>query len=341
MNMEKYIKYISGICLLCVLSASCKGEYDDWAQPQHNTQQQPANVQVSVDVTAPAAVIDIEALGENTDVQVFTPNQVTSNVEVKYVVTLSDDKGNSQDFDTDANGYINRSALEETIVKFFGKKQEERSMNAVLTALYEQNGSIMKVVSAPFVVRVLPAVPDINYWIYGKQNNRDAENKTLPLIPITKVEQTVTTYFSGSLDTKLFSDDSFGEVPFGASAGTNVKALSGEFKDGGGYICPSSSGWYKLTFNFATYQFSFERLANQSPTEYASISVSGKDMTQVKTYNDGWKSHCWYLLDVTLAESTPTFTAADQTNWPGKAVTSGTYDVYFNDITGESLFIKH
>ena len=340
MNMKKYINYLCGLCLLCVVCASCKGEYDDWSQPQHNDQEQPADIQMKVNVAAPAAVIDIESLGESELVQVFVPQQVESNVDATYVVTLSDDKGNSQNFNANKEGYINRSEFETTIVKFFGKKQEERSFNGILTALFEQNGSTLKAVSDPFVVRVLPAVPEMNYWIYGKQNNRNGNEKTLPLMPITKVLQTVTTYFSGTLDTKLYSDDSFGQdVAFGAAAGNNVKAMSGEFRDGGGYICPTSAGWYTLTFNFATYQFSFKLLDNQSPTEYTAISVAGKEMKQVETSGDKWKSHCWYAFDVNMAAGTPSFHATEGADWTGKAVNNGTYDVYFNDITGESLFV--
>ena len=74
MNMKKYINYLCGLCLLCVVCASCKGEYDDWSQPQHNDQEQPADIQMKVNVAAPAAVIDIESLGESELVQVFVPH---------------------------------------------------------------------------------------------------------------------------------------------------------------------------------------------------------------------------------------------------------------------------
>ncbi len=343
MIMKKYMKYLCGLSLICAFCASCKGDYDDWAEPQHNEQEQPADVQITVNVAAPAAVIDIEGLNDNP--QVFEPLKVESNVDVKYIVTLSDDKGNSQDFEATKEGYIDRDLLEKTIVKFFGKKQEVRSFNGLLTAIYEKDGSIMKVVSDPFVVRVLPAVPEMNYWIYGKQNNRDDKYKTMPLMPISKVVQTVTTYFSANLDTKLWSDDNYVDEgftegsPFGASAGTNVKSMNGEFREGGGYICPTSAGWYTLTFNFATYQFSFTRLGNQSPTEYTAISVAGHAMEQVKTSNDKWKSHCWYVWGVELPEGVPSFHAEEGVDWAGKSVTAAKYDIYFNDITGESLFI--
>lgn len=369
MIMKKYMKYLCGLSLLCVLFASCKGDYDDWAQPQHNEQEQPADVQMTVDVVALANVIEIESLGEASQVQVFVPQKVESNVDATYVVTLSDDKGNTQDFTASSEGYIDRQQFEEAIVKFFGKKQEERTCNGVLTALYEQNGSTMKVVSAPFIVRVLPAVPELNYWIYGKQNGRDSKVKTLPLMPVSKELQTVTTYFSGKLDTKLWSDDTFGDTKetYGATGG-NQASMSHEFSVGGGYICPPTAGWYTLSFNFATYSYTFSRLDNQSPAEYSSISLIGDfngwgsdlELQQVAASNNSWQSHCWYALGVELTAGEVKFRADQKwdVNWGvsqsikdnpygtgtqdglNMTVPAGKYNVYFNDITGEFLFVE-
>lgn len=339
--MKKFINNLCVLCLLGVLCVACKGDYDDWAQPQNNEQEQPADVQMTVNVSAPAAVIELEALADAEQVQVFVPVKVESNVDAKYIVTLSDDNGNSKDFDATTKGYINKKELEKMIVSFYGKKQVEHAMNAVLTAEYTLDGSLLKKISEMFVVRILPAVPDMNYWIYGKQNNRDGEKKTLPLMPVSKVEQSVTTYFSGSLDTKLFSDDTFGgTTPFGASKGTNVKAMNGEFKDGGGYICPASAGWYKLTFRFDTYTYEFTKLDNQSPTEYSAITVNGVAMNQVSVLDNKWKSHCWYAFDVQLPAGTVAFHATEGADWTGQVAEAATYSVYFNDVTGEFLFIE-
>ena len=355
--------------LLCVLCASCKGDYDDWAQPQHNDQDEPANVTMTVDVAAPAATIEIEALADADQVQVFVPVKVESNVDATYVLTLSDDKGNSKDLSVTTDGYISKEDLVNTVVEFFGKKQEERTLTGVLTALYVKDGSTMKVNSEKFTIKVLPAVPDLNYWIYGKQNNRDSKQKTLPLMPVTKKNQTVTTYFSGKLDTKMWSDDTFGSSneTYGATGG-NKSTWSGEFSVGGGYICSPNEGWYTLTFDFATYQYSFTRLDNQAPTEYETISLIGEfngwgddlELTPVATSSNAWKSHCWYALDVELTAGELKFRAnkAWDTNWgvsqevkdnpygtgtqdgPNLKVAAGKYNVYFNDITGEFLFIE-
>ena len=256
--MKKYIYNLCALCLLGVLCVACKGEYDDWAQPQHNEQEEAANVEMTVNVQAPSAVIELEDLLEADQVQIFIPIAVESNVDVSYIVTLSDEQGNSKDFSATKEGYISKDELVAAITEFYGKKQVERVMNGLLTAEYVKNGVILKNTSEKFVVRILPAVPDLNYWIYGKQNNRDGENKTLPLMPVSKELQTVTTYFSAALDTKLWSDDTFGEgSPFGAEGGSNVKALTGTFKTGGGYICPTTAGWYTLSFNFASYSYTF------------------------------------------------------------------------------------
>lgn len=354
--------------LLCVLCVACTGDYDDWAQPQHNDQDDPVDVQMTVDVEAMADVIDIEALAEEPLVQMFVPVKVESNVDAEYVLTLSDDKGNKKEFSLVDECYVLKDELVQMINDFYGKKQVERVMNGVLTAEYTANGSTVRKSSEKFLVRILPAVPDMNYWIYGKQNNRDAEQKTLPLMPVSKENQTVTTYFSGKLDTKMWSDDTFGNSSevYGAQGGNQSKT-TWEFSVGGGYICSPSEGWYTLSFNFATYQYTFTKLENQEPTEYGSISLIGDfnewktdvTMTPVAVSGDKWKSHCWYALGVELTSGGLKFRADYDwaVSWGGVlnikdnpygvaqrvndnlTVPAGTYNIYFNDITGEFLFI--
>lgn len=367
--MKKYINNLCVLCLLCVLSVACSGDYDDWAQPQHNEQETADDVQMTVEVEAMPNIIDIEALAEEDLVQIFVPVKVESNVEAQYVLTLSDEKGNSRDFKLLDDCYVYKEDLVQMINDFYGKKQVERVMNGVLTAEFSQNGSTVKSSSEKFLVRILPAVPEMNYWIYGKQNNRDANAKTLPLMPLSKENQTVTTYFSGKLDTKMWSDDTFGNTAdaYGATGG-NKTDWTNEFSVGGGYICPPSAGWYTLSFNFASYQYTFTRLDNQEPTEYASISLIGDfnewksdvTMSQVAVTGDAWKSHCWYALGVDLQKEGGVKFRADYdwaANWgvsqdvkdnpygvgtqdaPNINVPAGTYNIYFNDITGEFLFI--
>lgn len=367
MIMEKFMKYLCGAAFL-LLCGACTGDYDDWAQPQHNEQEAADDVQMTVDVDAVADVIEMEALAEAEQVQVFVPVKVESNVDVSYVLTLKDDQGNSRDFAVTTDGYVSKDEVVSMINDFYGKKQVERVLTGLLTAQYEQDGSVMKTVSEPFLVRILPAVPDMNYWIWGKQSARNSSEKVLPLMPVSKENQTVTTYFSGTLDTKMWSDDTFGSSgdAYGATGG-NQSTWSNEFSVGGGYISAPNAGWYTLAFNFATYQYTFTRLDNQEPTEYASISLIGDfnewksdvTMNQVPVSGDKWKSHCWYAFDVELPSGQLKFRADYDwaVSWGGTlnikdnpygvaqrvndnlTVPAGTYNIYFNDITGEFLFI--
>lgn len=362
--------YLSIALLATLALAGCKGDYDDWALPQHNEQEEPANVEMSVEVKALSSVIELE--NETGDsVQVFDPVQVHTNVAATLQLTLSDTQGNSRTFATSPSGRISREELVTAIAEIYGKKQVEREMTGKLQALYVQDGVSMTSTSEAFTVKVLPAVPDLNYWIYGKQNNRDSKTKTLPLMPVTKELQTVTTYFSGRLDTKLWSDDTFGNSAetMGATGG-NKSTFSGEFSVGGGYINSPSAGWYTLSFNFATYTYQFTRLENQTPTAYTSISLIGDfnswgadlELTPVATTGSAWTSHYWYAESVTLSggalkfradkdwtvawgggqnvKDTPYGVGDTTAGGPNITVPAGTYNVYFNDITAEFLFIE-
>jgi hypothetical protein len=82
-------------------------------------------------------------------------------------------------------------------------------------------------------------------------------------------------------------------------------------------------------------------------------------MNQVPVSGDKWKSHCWYAFDVELPSGQLKFRADYDwaVSWGGTLnikdnpygvaqrvndnlmVPAGTYNIYFNDITGEFLFI--
>lgn len=369
-NLLKTLIMKKNILLTLVLAVgmtACTGDYTDWADPQTSEQGEVANITMTVDVAAPAAMIEMEAV-EDDSVQVFVPVQLESTVNPEYHLVLTNEEGASQIINVDIRGYAAKEDLAAAIVELFGKKQAERTMTAQVVAQTVVDGVTLKSSSEKYTLVVLPAVPDLNYWIYGKQNNRNETEKTMPLMPVTKENQTVTTYFSGMLDTKMWSDDSFGnaEQVYGALGSSNKKAMTGEFAIGGGYICPTSAGWYTLTFNFATYQYTFTRLENQNPTDYTSVSLIGdfnswgSDLALTQVVSSGsWASHCWYAFGVELTAGALKFRADNDwaVNWGADVnikenaygtgaqdgaditVPSGTYDVYFNDITGEFLFI--
>lgn len=352
---------------LALCMTACTEDYTDWAPPQSSEQGDVQNIEMRVRVEAPTSTIDMETI-ESDSVQLFYPIEVVSNVDADYILNLTTEEGLAYTLNVSSAGMASKEDLATAIVELFGKKQAERTMTAQVVSQTVVDGVTLKAASEKFTLVVLPAVPDLNYWIYGKQNNRDTQTKTLPLMPVTKELQTVTAYFSGKLDTKMWSDDTFGEgaQAYGAMGG-NKSTPTGEFVVAGGYICSPSAGWYTLTFNFATYQYSFEMLNNQSPAEYTAIGLIGDfnswasdaAMTQVKNAATG-NSHCWYIQGVNLTSGGVKFRADGDwnVNWGAGVVikdnpygagvqngdniqvAAGTYDVYFNDITGEFLFIE-
>ena len=132
--MKKIFFSLMAIASLALVG--CKGDYDDWADPQHNDQEQPADVQMKVEVQGVDNVIEMEELADAELVQLFVPVQVESNVDATYVLNLSDELGNSQDFVPNAEGFVSKEEVENMINNFYGKKQVERVMNGQLIANY-------------------------------------------------------------------------------------------------------------------------------------------------------------------------------------------------------------
>ena len=363
MNTMK--KNIFMALVLAVGLTACTQDDTEWAKPQTTEQGDIANISMTVKVSAPDAMIDMEKV-EGDMVQLFVPVEVSGTVEPDYYVTLMSPDSLTTTVKVDAQGYASKDDLAAAIVTLFGKKQAERTMVAQAVAQTVVDGVTLKSSSEKYTLVVLPAVPDMNYWVYGKQNNMDSKEKTLPLMPASKESQTVTTWFTTKRNALIWSDDTFGDDTQGY--GAKATANSGEFILGGAYIDPASGeGWYTLTFNFVDYTYTFTKLENQSPTEYATISLSGEfnswgdmQLTQVPSRSNAWNSHCWYALGVELTAGGVKFRAENAwtVNWGadvdvatsqyGKGtqngdnitVPTGTYDVYFNDITGEFLFIQ-
>lgn len=132
--------------LATAVFSSCKGDYDDWANPQANAQEEAKNVAFSV---TPSATIDLTALdeAEAKTVQLFTPAiQATDNLTpVSYEVQLSKigDDGEAVVTDTlhaDLQGNVTTKRLTEVINNFYGKYPAERTVKTVVKAILK-NGS--------------------------------------------------------------------------------------------------------------------------------------------------------------------------------------------------------
>ena len=142
--MKKALIY--SMILATAVFSSCKGDYDDWANPQANAQEEAKNVAFSV---TPSAAINLTTLEETEakTVQLFTPAiQATDNLTpVSYEVQLSKivDDGADAVTDTlkaDLQGNVKTARLKEIVNNFYGKYPTERTVTTLVKAILK-NGS--------------------------------------------------------------------------------------------------------------------------------------------------------------------------------------------------------
>jgi 1,4-alpha-glucan branching enzyme len=151
-----------------------------------------------------------------------------------------------------------------------------------------------------------------------------------------------------------------GEVKFRANNSWDVNWGGSEFPVGTGVrngpnIQIAESGYYTIRFNDVTASYSFTRL---SPVSYTTVGLIGT------ATSNGWDAstamvqgadgHSWTLTGITLFNGEAKFRANDAwtVNWgstsfpsgtgvqdgPNIPVGAGTYNVTFNDVTGEYYF---
>ena len=204
------------------------------------------------------------------------------------------------------------------------------------------------------------------YYVVGAMQgwNSSTENgMTCMLYPTDVMHHSFTTKFEGDANLKIWLGNEFGD--WNHAMGTAVdgdQAPEGKLSGDGAIKCPEPNTYYTFAVDFATNTYKWTKLENQEPVSYEQISLIG-------TFNK-WESdavmtqkapHNWYILGLKIeADGSLKFRAnADWTiSWGGKfniadqhygvgsntpdniSIKAGTYNVFFNDITGEFVFKK-
>lgn len=233
---------------------------------------------------------------------------------------------------------------------------------------------ILDATSADFTMRAINMASD--YFVVGGATGWSDKNKILPLYPMSSTVFTLTSKFAADDNYyKAWASADFGNwnLVYGFPSGDTSDA-SGSLIQGGdtGALCfPTADEYYTVTFDFAANTFVQTRLENQSPAEYTTIGVVGSfngwteksddfQMTQLEK-----APHNWYLLDFVIEDKADgafeeiKFNANKDwaISWGGGMdfdsnrfgtltagenckITPGTYDIYFNDITLQYIFVK-
>ena len=206
------------------------------------------------------------------------------------------------------------------------------------------------------------------YYLVGKLQDWEAKpkGKICLMYAESAVVQSYTTQWNSDANLKIWKGSDFGN--WDNAFGTEVdgdQSVKGSLAGSNAIKCPEPGAFYTFTADFSTMTYKWTKLANQNPTEFeyvALIGVGGKwsigddiDLKQVAPHN-------WYKANVKIPAGGLKIRAdhkwRDDGNWgfaegqnyesKGTLITSGgsnnipvpagTYNIYFNDITGAYAF---
>ena len=234
---------------------------------------------------------------------------------------------------------------------------------------------VLNASSADFTMRAVNMASD--YFLVGKATGWSTTDKIIPLYPTSSTVFSFTTKFADNNDNyyKFWAAADFGnwDLAYGFISG-DCSDANGALTQGGStgsLRFPTADEYYTTIFDLSANTFTQTKLENQNPVEYSSIGVVGLfngwdedsddyQMTQVEK-----APHNWYLLDFEIADVSNGAAVGIKFNankawaisWGGGIdfdanrfgtlsgdgdcfITPGTYDIYFNDITSQYLFIK-
>lgn len=232
----------------------------------------------------------------------------------------------------------------------------------------EINDDVEDIYSSSFAIGVTPYLVDLGYPQYmylvgdatsaGWSNN----NNNMPMVRLPDSQgrnHTFTGTFAGGVEFKLLEVLGQWQPQWGDDGGSlaSNEDLGG---DPGAFSLTDGDGYYTFEIDIEARTYSLQTYNASGAANYTTIGLIGDstpggwdsdtDMTQ-STFDP----HIWYLNNVELVDGYAKFRAADawDINWgsntelsgfgtqggPDIPVTAGTYNVWFNDLTGGYMFI--
>lgn len=189
----------------------------------------------------------------------------------------------------------------------------------------------------------------------------NVNEKKFMLYPQTTTIHSYTTNFAGNI--KMINSNDMGTDNWSACYGTPVDgdtSDSATLQQNAGAIHVPEAGYYTLTVDFKDMTYTWTKCENQAPTEYTNISLIGDfnswggdaELEQIAPHNwaisnftvenaGGLKfraNHDWAInWGATLNVADVNY-GVGVNNGDNISVPAGTYNVFFNDITGEFVF---
>ena len=349
--------------------ASCTEDYTNWASPQSNDAKVVGDIQIAAQPVQSINLADV-----TTETVQVCSYQVTATEEykvdsVKMMLINPEDIGTTY-YPVQEEGYIKTATLAEIVSNAYGIKAVERTMKGYVQA-YATTTNGVHVCSEPatFELKVTPE-PVTEYYLVGTPNSwKLAYGSIGALIPTSKTTVEYTSYFTSNWDCRIATPDQVA-----SSNWSNIGSATDNCKDATGTLLENTSncitspeaGYYTLKADMENMTYSWEKCEDQNPTTYSQIGLVGMNddwdndvvLTQLYT-SDGNPSHMWFAQNVAIntcswgvkfrvdAAWDTSFGSGDNGFPYGIAnggdnitVKTGTYDIYFNDITKRYYFLK-
>lgn len=157
-------KILLGMTLLMAM-VSCTEDYTDWSKPQVNAE--PKAVEFGNGSVTPVDVINLANVTEE-KVQVASIVAPTSS-DANYTPSFKINLGNKT-YDIDNDGKMATADLASYIAETYGKRPDERDINATLDAWISNGSTVVKMAtSETFQVKAIPVAPviDEGYYLVG------------------------------------------------------------------------------------------------------------------------------------------------------------------------------
>lgn len=216
-----------------------------------------------------------------------------------------------------------------------------------------------------YTYKITPLAPE--YYLVGDNFAWDVNTKKHIMYAESVTVHSYTGKFDGNL--KFINGNDMGTENWSATYGTKQDgdtSLSGTLMQNAGAIHSPEAGYYTFTADMSSMTYTWTRLENQDPDSYTTIGLVGEFCGWNQASDDNQMTeltpHNWYK-NITLSAGKLKFNAdKDWTiSWGGETdlnigdansgktttangkdmyVPAGTYDVFFNDITGQFVFVS-
>lgn len=287
--MKKKILYSLAV-LASIILASCNGNYDDWAQPQHNPEEEAITIP---GFTATPVVQSIDCSNVTTDsVSIFTlseaalPEGFTLDNARLEIIPQGEDNAIKKTVNASIEGKAAVADLSEVIVSFYGRRPIAHSFVAHVYLNAVKNGDAVLIDAGEFNLAMTPKAPfiDSGYYMVGLMTDwkLDTNLKFTHSVKDVYEDPVFTLVFTTKDADQYWKIIPQGNVDTGNiwAVENNPKGVVGVEKDGddamSGTLLTTTSkgetakagkiakpGTYKMTINMMDYTYSIEQLASE------------------------------------------------------------------------------